>query len=68
MIPELVKVFTSTESRHVQEVVSSAQEGGARSAFFPALWPETSRLLAGLAMVALMAHRLLLQHDGSGDA
>src|SRR5438270_6519748 len=29
IIPELVKVFTSTESRHVQEVVISAQEGGA---------------------------------------
>jgi K(+)-stimulated pyrophosphate-energized sodium pump len=29
VIPELVKVFTSTESRHVKEIVSSAQEGGA---------------------------------------
>src|SRR5207253_10605731 len=29
VIPELVKVFTSTESRHVREVVISAQEGGA---------------------------------------
>src|SRR3989442_8757444 len=29
IIPELVKVFTSTESRHVKEVVSSAKEGGA---------------------------------------
>ncbi|HEV2728481.1 MAG TPA: sodium-translocating pyrophosphatase, partial [Terriglobales bacterium] len=29
IIPELVKVFTSTESRHVKEVVISAQEGGA---------------------------------------
>jgi len=29
IIPELVKVFTSTESRHVKEVVTSAQEGGA---------------------------------------
>src|SRR5690348_14999670 len=28
LIPELVKVFTSTESRHVQEVVASAKEGG----------------------------------------
>jgi hypothetical protein len=26
---ELVKVFTSTESRHVKEVVSAAREGGA---------------------------------------
>jgi K(+)-stimulated pyrophosphate-energized sodium pump len=29
VIPELVKCFTSTESRHVKEVVISAQEGGA---------------------------------------
>jgi K(+)-stimulated pyrophosphate-energized sodium pump len=29
IIPELVKVFTSTESRHVREVVTSAREGGA---------------------------------------
>jgi K(+)-stimulated pyrophosphate-energized sodium pump len=29
VIPELVKVFTSVESRHVKEVVTSAQEGGA---------------------------------------
>ena len=29
IIPEVVKVFTSTESRHVQEVVESSREGGA---------------------------------------
>jgi K(+)-stimulated pyrophosphate-energized sodium pump len=29
IIPELVKVFTSVESRHTNEVVTSAQEGGA---------------------------------------
>src|SRR5581483_6393164 len=29
VIPELVKVFTSTESAHVKEVVVSAREGGA---------------------------------------
>jgi K(+)-stimulated pyrophosphate-energized sodium pump len=29
IIPEFVKVFTSTESRHVREVVTSAREGGA---------------------------------------
>ena len=27
--PELVKVFTSTESRHVREVVTASREGGA---------------------------------------
>jgi len=29
IIPELVKVFTSTESRHTHEVVTSSREGGA---------------------------------------
>ena len=29
IIPELVKVFTSTESAHVREVVASSREGGA---------------------------------------
>ena len=29
IIPELVKVFTSMESRHVKEIVTSAEEGGA---------------------------------------
>jgi K(+)-stimulated pyrophosphate-energized sodium pump len=29
IIPEFVKVFTSTQSRHVREIVTSAREGGA---------------------------------------
>ena len=29
IIPEFVKVFTSTRSRHVREVVTSSREGGA---------------------------------------
>jgi K(+)-stimulated pyrophosphate-energized sodium pump len=29
IIPELVKIFTSTHSRHVREVVTSSREGGA---------------------------------------
>jgi K(+)-stimulated pyrophosphate-energized sodium pump len=55
VIPELVKVFTSTKSRHVREVVTSAREGGASlgilSGFvtgnFSAYW-------LGLAIIALM--------------
>jgi len=55
IIPELVKVFTSTKSKHVKDVVTSAQEGGASlgilSGFvagnFSAYW-------LGLCMVALM--------------
>ena len=29
LIPEFVKVFTSTNSRHVREIVTSSREGGA---------------------------------------
>jgi K(+)-stimulated pyrophosphate-energized sodium pump len=56
LIPELVKVFTSTNSRHVREIVTSSREGGASlnilSGFvagnFSAYW-------LGLAMLALMS-------------
>jgi K(+)-stimulated pyrophosphate-energized sodium pump len=55
IIPELVKVFTSTESRHVREVVKASEEGGASlnilSGFiagnFSAYW-------MGLAIAGLM--------------
>ncbi len=55
IIPELVKVFTSTESGHVKEVVTSSREGGASlnilSGFvagnFSAYW-------LGLSIVGLM--------------
>jgi K(+)-stimulated pyrophosphate-energized sodium pump len=55
IIPELVKVFTSTESSHVREVVSSAREGGASLAIlsgfvggnFSAYW-------LGMAIMTLM--------------
>jgi K(+)-stimulated pyrophosphate-energized sodium pump len=55
IIPELVKVFTSTESRHVREVVTASREGGASlnilSGFiagnFSAYW-------MGLAIAGLM--------------
>jgi len=56
VIPELVKVFTSTSSAHVREVVTSSREGGASlnilSGFvagnFSGYW-------LGLTMVGLMA-------------
>ena len=56
IIPELVKVFTSTESAHVREVVTSSREGGASlnilSGFvagnFSAYW-------LGASIVALMS-------------
>ncbi len=56
IIPELVKVFTSTSSRHVREVVAASRQGGASlnilagfvAGNFSAYW-------LGLAMVSLMS-------------
>jgi K(+)-stimulated pyrophosphate-energized sodium pump len=56
VIPEFVKVFTSTNSRHVREIVTSSREGGASlnilSGFvagnFSAYW-------LGMAMLLLMS-------------
>src|SRR5438094_3794003 len=68
IIPELVKVFTSTESRHVKEVVTSAQEGGASlgilSGFvagnFAGYW-------LGLSMVSLMSIGYYVSTMGLGS-
>jgi K(+)-stimulated pyrophosphate-energized sodium pump len=67
IIPELVKIFTSTESRHVQEVVKSAEEGGASlgilSGFvagnFSAYW-------LGISIVALMGLSFIISTMGLG--
>src|ERR1017187_3710064 len=56
VIPELVKVFTSTESRHVREVVISAQEGGASLGILSGFVEGNfSGYYLGLAMMFLMA-------------
>ena len=56
LIPELVKVFTSTNSAHVQEVVTSAKEGGASLGILSGLVAgNMSAYWLGLSMVALMA-------------
>jgi K(+)-stimulated pyrophosphate-energized sodium pump len=56
LIPELVKVFTSTESRHVREVVSSAQEGGASLGILSGFVAGNfSAYYLGFSMVALMS-------------
>ena len=67
IIPELVKVFTSTKSRHVREVVISAREGGASldilSGFiagnFGAFW-------LGIVIAALMGIAFLVSTQGLG--
>ena len=55
IIPELVKVFTSTESTHVREVVTSSREGGASLNILSGLVAGNfSAFWLGLAMLMLM--------------
>ena len=68
IIPELVKVFTSTESRHVKEVVTSAKEGGASldilSGFVAGNF---SGYYLGLTMVLLMSIGYYVSTMGLGN-
>jgi K(+)-stimulated pyrophosphate-energized sodium pump len=55
IIPELVKVFTSTESAHVKEVVTASREGGASLNILSGLVAGNfSAYWMGLAIVMLM--------------
>jgi K(+)-stimulated pyrophosphate-energized sodium pump len=68
VIPELVKVFTSTNSKHVAEVVTSSKEGGASlnilSGFvagnFSAYW-------LGMSILILMSLAYLVSTTGLGS-
>ncbi len=68
LIPELVKIFTSTESAHVKEVVAASREGGASlnilsgliAGYFSAYW-------MGLAIVGLMAAAYGVSLAGLGN-
>ena len=65
VIPELVKVFTSTESRHVKEVVTSAQEGGASLGILSGFVAGNfSAYYLGITMVALMSIGYLISNLG----
>jgi len=65
IIPELVKVFTSTESRHVKEVVSSAEEGGASLGILSGFVAGNfSAYYIGLAMVVLMSLGYIISNLG----
>jgi len=67
VIPELVKAFTSTESRHVREVVTSAEEGGASLGILSGFVAGNfSAYYLGLAMVLLMSVSYLFALQGLG--
>jgi K(+)-stimulated pyrophosphate-energized sodium pump len=68
IIPELVKIFTSTKSAHVKEIVTSSREGGASlgilSGFvagnFSAYW-------MGMAILFLMGVAFVVSRAGLGE-
>src|SRR5437879_12803602 len=68
VIPELVKVFTSTESRHVREVVTSAQEGGASLGMLSGFVAGNfSAYYLGMAMIVLMSIGYMVGLQGLGN-
>ncbi len=67
IIPELVKAFTSTESRHVEEVVTSAEEGGASLDILSGLVAGNfSCYYLGGAMIVLMSIAYFISTFGLG--
>ena len=68
LIPELVKVFTSTKSAHVKEVVASSREGGPSldilSGFVAGNF---SAYYIGFAIMVLMGIGYLVSTQGLGD-
>ncbi|MEK6337423.1 MAG: sodium-translocating pyrophosphatase [Acidobacteriota bacterium] len=65
VIPELVKVFTSTKSRHVQEVVKSADEGGASLGILSGFVAGNySAYWLGISIVGLMAIAFIVSTMG----
>ena len=69
LIPEFTKVFTSTSSRHVREVVASARQGGASldilSGFVAG---NMSAFWEGLTIIVLMLIAYLVSMNGSIQA
>jgi K(+)-stimulated pyrophosphate-energized sodium pump len=65
IIPELVKIFTSTESGHVKEVVTSAREGGASLNILSGLVAGNfSAYWLGIVIVTLMGIAYLVSTMG----
>jgi K(+)-stimulated pyrophosphate-energized sodium pump len=67
VIPELVKVFTSVESAHVREVVTSSREGGASLNILSGLTAGNfSGFWLGITMMALMGTAYFISQMGLG--
>jgi K(+)-stimulated pyrophosphate-energized sodium pump len=67
IIPELVKIFTSVDSRHTREVVTSSREGGPSLNILSGLVAGNfSAYWLGFAMLALMGIGYLVAMEGVG--
>ncbi|MGK3996799.1 sodium-translocating pyrophosphatase [Sorangium sp. So ce1024] len=65
IIPEMIKIFTSTESRHVREVVTASREGGASLNVLSGLTAGNfSAYWMGLVLVVLMGVSYLIASQG----
>jgi K(+)-stimulated pyrophosphate-energized sodium pump len=68
IIPEFVKVFTSTESRHTREVVTSSREGGASLNILSGLVAGNfSAYWLGMTIMSLMAIAYWISTFGLGE-
>jgi K(+)-stimulated pyrophosphate-energized sodium pump len=68
VIPELVKVFTSVDSKHVREVVTSSDEGGASLNILSGLVAGNfSAYWLGISIVALMSTAFWVSGLGLGQ-
>jgi K(+)-stimulated pyrophosphate-energized sodium pump len=67
IIPELIKVFTSTESAHVKEVVTSSKEGGASLNILAGLTAGNfSAFWFGMVLLGLMGIAYFISQMGLG--
>ncbi|CAN91091.1 MULTISPECIES: sodium-translocating pyrophosphatase [Sorangium] len=68
IIPEMIKIFTSTESRHVREVVTASREGGASLNVLSGLTAGNfSAYWMGLVLVVLMGISYYFSAQGLGQ-
>ena len=68
VIPEVVKIFTSTESKHVDEVVTSSREGGASLNILSGLTAGNfSAFWLGMVLIALTGASYFVSNEGLGE-
>jgi K(+)-stimulated pyrophosphate-energized sodium pump len=67
IIPELIKVFTSVDSGHVREVVTSSKEGGASLNILSGLTAGNfSAYWMGIVLIGLMGTAYMVAKEGVG--